>query len=347
MANILILGAGVMGTALAVPASDNGHDVVLAGTPLDAATIAQMQENAGTHPKLDAPLSPSVRVLADDALTSAETERADLIVVGVSSPGIGWAVERLNGLLRRKTTIAFVTKGLDLRNGDVVTFAETVPERIAQLGTFIGIGGPCIARELALRLPTSSVYAARDTSAAEKVASLFRTSYYRLAASDDLTGVEACAALKNFFAIGVSAMQTRYPDMQRADGQSKNPTAAAFTQAVQEMAAICELIGGRRQTAFDLAGLGDLHVTVGGGRNSRLGHSLGRDRTVSEAMTQELADETVEGIDTARVLASLIQTVGEGKNAFPLAKAILTAVVRDARLDFDFSGVLAPAPIRP
>ncbi|TCM52696.1 glycerol-3-phosphate dehydrogenase (NAD(P)+) [Rhizobium sp. PP-F2F-G48] len=341
MAHILILGAGVMGTALAVPASDNGHDVVLAGTPLDAATIARMQAPAGTHPKLDAPLATSVRVLADDALTAAEADRADLVVVGVSSPGIAWAVERLNGLLRRQTTIAFVTKGLDRRDDAVVTFAETVPARIARLGTFIGIGGPCIARELALRLPTSSVYAAREMRDAERVAALFRTPYYRLAASDDLTGVEACAALKNFFAIGVSAMQTRYPDTLRADGQSKNPTAAAFTQAVQEMAALCALIGGRRQTAFDLAGLGDLHVTVGGGRNSRLGHSLGRDRTVAEVVTQELANETVEGIDTARVVAALLETAANATPAFPLAfplaQAIVTAVLNDTRFDFDFA----------
>jgi glycerol-3-phosphate dehydrogenase (NAD(P)+) len=342
MANILILGAGVMGTALAVPASDNGHAVVLAGTPLDAATVAQMQAGSGLHPKLDAPLPASVRVLADEALTADEADRADLVVVGVSSPGIAWAVDRLNGLLRRETTVAFVTKGLDRRDGTVVTFAESVPERIGRLGTFIGIGGPCIARELALRLPTSSIYAAREVAAAERVAALFRTPYYRLAATDDLTGVEACAALKNFFAIGVSAMQTRYPDTQRADGQSKNPTAAAFTQAVQEMAALCERIGGQRRTAFDLAGLGDLHVTVGGGRNSRLGHSLGRDRTVRQAVTQELANETVEGIDTALVVASLLQTIDWDAAALPLARAIVAAVVEDRPFDFDFETIPAP-----
>ncbi|PYE23482.1 glycerol-3-phosphate dehydrogenase (NAD(P)+) [Rhizobium sp. PP-CC-3A-592] len=343
MANILIMGAGVMGTALAVPASDNGHAVVLAGTPLDDAVVARMQASGGTHPKLDAPLPGTIRVIPDAALTAEDTDKADLIVVGVSSPGIAWAVDRLNELLRRETTVAFVTKGLDRRDGAVVTFAETVPERIGRLGTFIGIGGPCIARELALRLPTASVYSARDEAAAEQVAKLFRAPYYRLAVSDDLTGVEACAALKNFFAIGVSAMQTRYPDALRVDGQSKNPTAAAFTQAVQEMAMLCEMIGGARATAFDLAGLGDLHVTVGGGRNSQLGHSLGRKRTVEEAMTQELANETVEGIDTARVVASLLHGMGRDSVRFPLTKAIIDAVLGNTLFEFDFGELYPPA----
>ena len=342
MANILIIGAGVMGTALTVPASDNGHQVVLAGTPLDEAAVASMQGAGRKHPRLDEPLPANVRVIPDAALTADDTDRADLIVIGVSSPGINWAVERLNGLLRRNTKVAFVTKGLDRKDGDVVTFAETVPERVDHLATFIGIGGPCIARELALRLPTASVYAARNKADAVEAAALFRSPYYRLTVSDDLTGVEACAALKNFFAIGVSAMQTRYPDALRADGQSKNPTAAAFNQAVLEMAQLSEMIGGQQRTAFDLAGLGDLHVTVGGGRNSRLGHSLGRDRTVVEAMTQELANETVEGIDTALIVASLLQAIGPQSETFPLAKAIVDAVVGKTLFDFRFVDLHAP-----
>lgn len=340
MATILILGAGVMGSALSVPAADNGHRVMLVGTPLDGEPIRRMKAG-DAHPKLDRPLPDSVTILADDELTPDHMTSADLVIIGVSSPGIAWAVKRLNEMLTIPKPVAFVTKGLDRRDGGIVTYAQTVPEQVANIAAFIGIGGPCIARELANRYPTTSVYACRDQDAAAFAAGLLRTSYYRLAVSDDATGVEACAALKNFFAIGVSAMQTRYPDTMRADGQSKNPTAAAFTQAAGEMAALCERLGGRRDTAFDLAGIGDLHVTVGGGRNSRLGHGLGRDRTVADLMAGELAGETVEGIDTARVLAELVNALPSVKTDFPLACAIIAAVLEGGRLDFDFSMLFA------
>ena len=132
-------------------------------------------------------------------------------------------------------------------------------------------------------------------------------------------------------------MQTRYPDAARVDGQTKNPTASAFNQATREMAAICELLGGRRDTAFDLAGLGDLHVTVGGGRNSRLGHFLGVGRIVSDVMKNELAGETVEGIDTARMLHILSGNGEIHRERFPLASAILDAVLHDEPLGFDFA----------
>ena len=337
MATILILGAGVMGSSLSVPAADNGHSVLLVGTPLDAEAIARMKKPGGVHPKLDDPLPNGVTCLSDEELKPDHMEAADLVVVGVSSPGIGWAVRRLNETMSAKRPIAFVTKGLDRRGEDIVTYAETLPGMLPHLQSFIGIGGPCIARELANRQPTMSVYASRDRSAAAFAASLLRAPFYSLCDDDDVTGVEACAALKNFFAIGVSAMQTRYPDQARPDGQSKNPTAGAFTQAAREMARLCEMLGGRRETAFDLAGIGDLHVTVGGGRNSRLGHGLGNNRTVSDIMSKELAGETVEGIDTARMVQPLLESrssAAESRKDFPLASAIIEAVLHDKRFEF-------------
>ncbi|MCO5063300.1 MAG: glycerol-3-phosphate dehydrogenase [Rhizobiaceae bacterium] len=338
MATILILGAGVMGSALSVPAADNGHRVLLAGTFLDGVPVARMKQG-GVHPKLDEPLPANVEILADEDVSPVHAQAADLIVVGVSSPGVGWAVQRLNAIMKEGRPVAFVTKGLDLLDGRVVTYAEKLPPKIGAATAFIGIGGPCIARELANRQPTSSIYSCRDVEAARAFAQWMQTPYYRLAVSDDAMGVEACAALKNFYAIGVSAMQTRYRDAARPDGQSKNPTAAAFNQASREMAAICELLGGSRETAFGLAGIGDLHVTVGGGRNSRLGHLLGVGRTVSDAMRNDLAGETVEGIDTAKMLHNLASAGATPfrRDGFPLAFAILDAVLRDEPLGFDFA----------
>ena len=344
MTTILILGAGVMGSALAVPAADNGHTVLLAGTPLDAEAIALMKQRGGVHPKLDLPLPERVTPLADEDLTSEHVESADIVIVGVSSPGVAWAVRRLNETMRRPRPIAFVTKGLDKVGPSLVTLAESLAPQLEQIRAFIGIGGPCIARELANRNPTACVYASADRKAAAYLAALMATDYYRLSITDDVTGVEACAALKNFFSIGVAAMQTQYPDAARADGQSKNPTAAAFTQAVLEMARLCERLGGKRETAFDLAGLGDLHVTVGGGRNSRLGQGLGLGRTVSDVMENELRGETVEGIDTAKMLATWLEpTPGLeplDRTRFPLALAIIEAVLADTPFAFAFENLV-------
>lgn len=340
MARILILGAGVMGTAFAVPAADNGHSVRLVGTHLDRDVVAALKRPGGVHPKLDAPLPSSVEPVDIDDLAAVHLAEADVVVIGVASPGIDWAVDRLCGLLRDSKPVALLTKGLVGAGETVRTYAETVPDALARLerGHLVGIGGPCIARELANRWPTASVYGCADTAVAARLAALMERPFYRLSVSDDVIGVEACAALKNFFAIGASAMQTRYRDSVRGDIAAKNPTAAVFNQAAREMAAIAHHLGGRRETAFDLAGIGDLHVTVGGGRNSRLGHALGRGATVSAVMAGALAGETVEGIDTGRALAALIAS-SILVEPMPLAAAIIEAVTQDKVFGFDFETI--------
>ena len=75
MAKIVIIGAGAMGTAIAVPALDNGHEVLLVGSPLDDAIISAM--NVGkAHPKLDAPLEGDVSYLFQDQLTGDDLATA-------------------------------------------------------------------------------------------------------------------------------------------------------------------------------------------------------------------------------------------------------------------------------
>ena len=52
MANILILGAGSMGTAFSFPCSDNNHSTSIVGTHLENNFIDQIN-SSGKHPVLD------------------------------------------------------------------------------------------------------------------------------------------------------------------------------------------------------------------------------------------------------------------------------------------------------
>ncbi|GAB5373610.1 MAG: 2-dehydropantoate 2-reductase N-terminal domain-containing protein [Acuticoccus sp.] len=342
MATILILGAGVMGSALTVPAVDNGHRVTLAATPHDGEVLAALQASRASHPRLGAPLSPEIHVRDAGELTPADAAAADLVIVGVSSPGIEWAADTV-ARLAPACTIGLVTKGLvDARGPVPLTYATAFPDMLRQRGVdaraFVGIGGPCIARELAERRPTAVVYASPDMGAAAAMKAMLETPYYRVSLSDDPVGVEACAALKNFFAIGVSAMLSRHT---REGEPVKNPVAAAFQQAVDEMAALVPWLGGQARSAYGLAGVGDLHVTVGGGRNSRLGRLLGEGMTIEAAMNGPLAGETVEGVDVGRVLDGHVRRAlrtGEFDGAdLALATALIDAIETNGILGFDIA----------
>ena len=51
MAKLVIVGAGMMGTAITYPLADNGHSVHLVGTHLDAEIIQSCKE-LNYHPRL-------------------------------------------------------------------------------------------------------------------------------------------------------------------------------------------------------------------------------------------------------------------------------------------------------
>ena len=94
MAKIIIIGTGVMGTSIAVPALDNDHELILVGSPLDDAIIETMRDG-GTHPKLDRPLIGAVTSLRHDELHVDQIRGADIVVLGVGSAGIPWSLDYL------------------------------------------------------------------------------------------------------------------------------------------------------------------------------------------------------------------------------------------------------------
>ena len=68
-------------------------------------------------------------------------------------------------------------------------------------------GGPCLAKGLANRIHTSVVFANKDIKIANQIAKLVSTDYYHIFTSDDVIGIETCAAIKNIFSMGVGASQ--------------------------------------------------------------------------------------------------------------------------------------------
>ena len=70
MAIITIVGAGMMGSAIGMPAAANGHAVRLAGTPLDRDIIDAARER-GFHKTLKRPLPASYRFYQFEEIQSA------------------------------------------------------------------------------------------------------------------------------------------------------------------------------------------------------------------------------------------------------------------------------------
>lgn len=332
MSTVAILGAGVMGSAMCFPAHDRGHEVRLIGTHLDRGIIDSVRAT-GRHPKLEMATPEGIESFPHDAIGEA-LDGADIIVLGVSSAGAGWAIDRLCETLAKPMTVVMLTKGMQPEVNTLVTLPDhlsrEVQRRTGIALEIAGIGGPCIAAELAARRQTGTVIAAHDLNLAKRLCALFETAYYHPRASVDVVGVEACAAFKNFFAIAVGWA-----------GKNHNAAAMIFNQAIVEMMAITRALGGNDASVWGMAGAGDLYVTSLAGRNSRLGDNLGQGLTYRDAMEGPMRGETIEGAGLGIAAAGTLRAMmKEGKLAaspLPLTRALLAALVENKPLDLPWA----------
>jgi glycerol-3-phosphate dehydrogenase (NAD(P)+) len=338
MANVLILGAGMMGSAFSFPLADAGHAVRLVGTHLDREWIVAVRET-GIHPKLKIKLPEGVTPFTHDELAEALTGAIDLIVLGVNSAGVDWAVEQLGPLLKTPPPILMLTKGLRAVQDRLRILPDIVREGLARHGvstTKVGaVGGPCIAGELAARRDSSVVIASADAAFLDRVLPLLAAPYYHARPSTDVVGVEACAAFKNLYTLavgfpaGLLAKQGRAPN----DAFMHNLAASLFAQSLREMEHFVHFMGGASANVRGLPGAGDLYVTCQGGRNTRLAYLLGSGLRYREAKARYLADQTLEGAELALAIGPtldhLFQQGTLNPVVFPLAAAILDAICRD------------------
>ncbi len=342
MTRVAIVGAGVMGTAIAYPLADNGHTIRLVGTHLDNDIIKSCREQH-YHPRLKRELPAGVRAYYVDEIAQALAD-VEIIVSGVNSLGTHWIGQKIGLYLQPGQLIIAVTKGLEAaENGDLLilpdVLASELPAAIRAQVKLAAIGGPCIAGELAGRRQSGVVFGARDSAVADHLAATFRTAYYHVWTTTDLVGLEICAALKNAYALSVGVVaglleRTGGPD--RAGAHMHNLAAAVFSQACMEMASLLQMMGGRRALAYGLPGAGDLYVTCQGGRNVRLGQLLGLGHSLSEAQAM-MAGETLEAVETIRTMgAALPKLTARGlcaPEALPLMRTLVDIVVHGRPAD--------------
>lgn len=341
MAKILILGAGVMGSAFSQLLADMRHEVCLVGTHLDREWIEAIR-TGGFHPKLRVKLHNAIVPFTYEQLPDALGEDTDLIVLGVSSAGVNWAVAQLGPLLKGPMPIIMLTKGLAAGDSTLQILPDVVQEGLAGYGlkeVQVGaIGGPCIAGELAVRRESSVVIAHPDKALLDYFLDLLAAPYYHARPSTDIIGVEVCAALKNFYALAVSHPTGQLEICTKAENDARmyNPSAGLFTQALAEMEQIVAYMGGNAATVYGLAGAGDLYVTCQAGRNSRMGRLLGTGLRYGEAKSKHMPEDTVEGADLALTigptLGRLIEEEGLNQSALPLTLSIIDAICRNKPL---------------
>ena len=314
MADVAIVGAGLMGTATAFPLTDNGHKVRLVGTHLDGHIIKSCRQNR-FHPTLKREIPEAVQPYYVEEIGEA-LDGVEIVVSGVNSLGAHWIGQALGPHLQPGQLVIAVTKGLETTQaGDLAILPDVLyselPGNIRDDVKLAAIGGPCIAGELAGRRQSCVVFGSRDRQAVERLADTFRTDYYHIWTTTDLLGLEVCAALKNAYTLGVglaAGLLERQGGVDGAGAFMYNLAAATFGQGTTEIARVLEIVGGTVSFAYGLPGAGDLYVTAQGGRTVRLGRLLGLGHTFAEAR-EMLAGETLEAAEIVKEMGKALSSM--------------------------------------
>jgi glycerol-3-phosphate dehydrogenase (NAD(P)+) len=344
MGKIIIIGAGAMGSAFALPCLDNNHDTNIVGTHLENEFIENLKKNNNLHPSLGIKIPNKIKIFKFDEFEELFKSKVELIVLGISSKGIEWVSEQLVKIAKdeKLPDILLLTKGLSIHENKYELLVDKLKRLLKIKGltnvNISAVGGPCLAAGLANRIHSSVVIANEKVKIATKIANMLNTNYYHTSSSDDLKGVEVSAAIKNIFSMAVGAAKglcSKNISIEVREKNYLNTASALIKQSIYEMEIFVEHLKGKKETVKGLAGLGDLYVSSGGGRNAKMGAYIGEGLKFSEAKKTKMENITVEGADLAKEIGQKVNEDFDEKK-LPLMLAMINAITKDKKLELNW-----------
>ena len=342
MKKIIIIGAGAMGSAFAVPCIDNNNDVTIIGTHLEDNLIDSINLNNQVHQALKIQLPSEIKFERFEKLQSILKKDIDLIVVGVSSVGIEWFVEQISKTYIENLPIILLTKGLSILGNELSTLSDKIKKLLKKEGykkiNISAIKGPCLAAGLANKMRTGTVIANPDLNVSQNLKKIISTKYYSTEISEDLTGVELSGAIKNIYSMLIGASEGLSNSKSPQEIQSKyylNTAASLIHRSISEMVEFVSHYGGKPETVYGLAGLGDLYVSAIGGRNSLMGKYLGEGYLYNDAKKKFMKNVTVEGAQLALEIGPKILQDLNPKH-FPLMFSMLKTICENKKLEINW-----------
>ncbi len=289
-----VIGSGGWGTALAMLLLENGNDVTLWSYTEEESRVLR---ETGENPMLKGvPLPKELKLTTDLECVAG----CGVVVLATPSFAVRSTARQMAPHLTAGTVVVSVSKGIEKETSTTLT--EAIHEELGPNYPVVALSGPSHAEEVGRGVPTAVVSASKDQKAAELVQDLFMSPRFRVYASDDVTGVELAAALKNVIALCAGCCDGM--------GCGDNTKAALMTRGLTEIARLGVAMGGRKETFAGLAGVGDLIVTCTSmhSRNRRCGILIGKGMEPAQAVKEIGA--VVEGYYAAANAKALAEKLG-------------------------------------
>lgn len=292
--NVVVLGAGAWGTALALHAAAANPTVLWARDAAQAALMRSSRRNARYLPGVVLP--PEVAIESDLDLAWRHG-RGGILVIATPMAGLQPMLEQLPDDL--DAPLLWLCKGFQDTTGALGHEIARALRPAARVGV---LSGPSFAIEVARGQPTALVAASVHADVRDAAVAALHHRGVRIYTSADPVGVEVGGAVKNVLAIATGI----------ADGMGLglNARAALVTRGLAEMTRLGIALGAEAETFMGLSGLGDLVLTATGdlSRNRAVGIELAAGKALADIVAG--LGHVAEGVRSAPMVLARAASSG-------------------------------------
>lgn len=295
---IIIVGAGVFGTALAERLAWNVNNNVLIYARKEEIVddINIHHQNKKCYP---------TRFLESSITAFSNLERfieADYIFLAIPSNSIISFTEQIKTYLKKDSLIVNLAKGL-ADDGGFITDKIINPASMK---------GPTFAIELLNGFPSAFTFGGKKEDFDRIKKEVLPSTMISLDYTSDAKSVELLSVLKNMYAIAIGLVSGRY--------NSPNVDFLIYTKAVNEMRSFLKLFNCNTETIFKYCGIGDLGLTSLNdlSRNRTLGLLIGKG-FIPDITSN--SSTIVEGYRTVKLMKNMV-CEKQLEDEYPLVTAL-------------------------
>jgi|TARA_B110000003_G_scaffold171329_1_gene171005 glycerol-3-phosphate cytidylyltransferase len=260
--NILVLGAGTFGTAIANELSVNtDNDVVLfSRNQSKVEEINTCNTNKSCFPNKH--LTKFLTATSDRNVF----RNIDVIFIALPSSVILENLSNLQSYFKKDVLLVNLSKGL-FANG--VTIVESIQKELG-INNIVTLKGPSFAVEVIEHAETLLTLGYSTNLQYEMINSIIKDTSLHIDCTTDIRGVEVLSVLKNIYALVLGVVDAKY--------NSPNTRFMILTKAFAETRILLRSLGGADDTLFLACGFGDLCMTSLNdlSRNRTLGLLIGK-----------------------------------------------------------------------
>ena len=317
--NILVLGAGTFGTAIANELSVNTANNVL----LFSRNQSKVDEiNTCNTNKSCFPNKHLTKLLSATADIN-EITKADIIFIALPSSAIIATLSTLKSNFKKEVLIVNLSKGLFVGG---VTIVDSIQKELG-INNVVTLKGPSFAVEVIEHADTLLTIGYTKKQQYELMNKIINNTSIYLDCTTDIRGVEVLSVLKNIYALVIGVVDAQY--------NSPNTRFMILTKAFSEIRIILSSLGGAEDTLFLSCGFGDLCLTSLNdlSRNRTLGLLIGKGFFNADYKSNTVI---LEGLNAINMLHNLIDDkVNEDLPIFNKLYNFFSNQEKELRFNFD------------